>query len=160
MSSQTRSRLRAELGWAPEEQVCVATVGGSSVGGHLLRRVGEAYDAARAAVPGLRMVVATGPRLEADVLPARPGLEVHTYVPELYLQLAACDLAVVQGGLTTTMERAAARTPFIGRCLEYDALSPVTLAAAMVDELDRSVDYRPVESDGAARAAALVAEQL
>src|SRR5680860_566625 len=63
-----RARLRAELGWAADERVCVVTAGGSGVGSHLLRRVGEAYDAARAAVPGLRMVVVTGPRLEADVI--------------------------------------------------------------------------------------------
>ncbi|HEX6248345.1 MAG TPA: alpha/beta fold hydrolase [Nocardioidaceae bacterium] len=178
-----KAQLRAELGWAPDERVCVVTVGGSGVGDHLLRRVGEAYDTVRAAVSGLRMVVVTGPRLEADVLTARPGLEVHTFMPDLYLQLAACDLAVVQGGLTTTMELTAARTPFIyvplrhhfeqnfhvrhrleqygaGRCLEYDVLSPDTLAAAMVAELDRKIDYRQVESDGAERAAVLIAELL
>ena len=33
-------------------------------------------------------------------------------------------------------------------------------AEAMVTEIDRPVDYRPVESDGAARAAALLAELL
>ena len=178
-----RARLRSELGWAPDERVCVVTVGGSSVGVHLLRRIGEACDAARAAVPGLRMVVVTGPRLGADVLAARPGLEVHTFLPDLHLLLAACDLAVVQGGLTTTMELTAAGTPFIyvplrhhfeqnfhvrhrleqygaGRCLEYDELSPETLAVAMVTELDRPVNYRPVESEGAARAAGLVADLL
>ena len=35
------------------------------------------------------------------------------YVPDLYRHLAACDLAVVQGGLTTTMELTAARRPFL-----------------------------------------------
>jgi hypothetical protein len=33
-------------------------------------------------------------------------------VPDLHLHLAACDLAVVQGGLTTTMELTASRRPF------------------------------------------------
>jgi pimeloyl-ACP methyl ester carboxylesterase/predicted glycosyltransferase len=178
-----KQRLRAELGWAPDEQVCVVTVGGSGVGSHLLRRVGEAYDAARAAVPGLRMVVVTGPRLAPDVIPARPGLEVHSYIPDLYRQLAACDLAVVQGGLTTTMELTAAGTPFIyvplrhhfeqnfhvrhrldqygaGRCLEYDAITPDSLARAIAEELGRDTGYRPVESDGAERAARLIADLL
>lgn len=178
-----RAALRADLGWTPDQRVCVVTVGGSGVGRHLLRRVGEAYDAVRDVVPGLRMVVVTGPRLDADVLPPRPGLEVTSYVPDLYRQLAACDLAVVQGGLTTTMELAAAGTPFIyvplrhhfeqnfhvrhrleqygaGRCLEYDELTPDSLAAAVAAELGREHSGRPVETDGADRAADLIADLL
>src|SRR5262249_32768187 len=34
------------------------------------------------------------------------------------------------------------------------------LAAALVAELGRTVDYRPVETDGAARAASLIAELI
>ena len=46
---------------------------------------------------------------------ARPeaGLELHPYVPDLHRHLAACDIAVVQGGLTTCMELTANRRPFI-----------------------------------------------
>jgi hypothetical protein len=46
--------LRAELGWRPDERVCVVTVGGSGVGVPLLRKVIAAYPAARARVLGLR----------------------------------------------------------------------------------------------------------
>ena len=35
------------------------------------------------------------------------------FVPELYRHLAACDLAIVQGGLTTCMELTATRRPFL-----------------------------------------------
>jgi pimeloyl-ACP methyl ester carboxylesterase/predicted glycosyltransferase len=181
---QDRPELRRDLGWSPDEQVCVVTVGGSGVGGHLLRRVSEAYDAARERVPGLRMVVVTGPRLDPDVIAARPGLEVHDYVPDLYRQLSACDLAVVQGGLTTTMELTAARRPFVyvplrhhfeqnlhvrhrldrygaGQCLMYDeARDPDRLARAIADQLDAPVAYRPVDTEGAERTATLLAELL
>ena len=34
-------------------------------------------------------------------------------MPDLYRHLAACDLAVVQGGLTTSMELTASRRPFL-----------------------------------------------
>ena len=34
-------------------------------------------------------------------------------MPDLYRHLAVCDLAVVQGGLTTTMELTANRRPFL-----------------------------------------------
>ena len=36
-----------------------------------------------------------------------------TYVHDLYRHLAACDLAVVQGGLTTSMELTAAAPTFL-----------------------------------------------
>jgi len=45
-----------------------------------------------------------------------------------------------------------------GRRLDYAALDPEYLAEAIVAEMARPVDYRPVETDGAARAAALLAE--
>ncbi len=178
-----REALRAELGWRPDERVCVVAVGGSAVGGHLLRRVVAAYPQARRAVAGLRMVVVTGPRIDPASVPAPPGVQVRGYVPELHRELAACDLAVVQGGLTTTMELVAARRPFLyvplrghfeqqrhvphrlarhraGRRMDYADLTPDRLAAAVAEEIDRPVDYLAVPPDGAQRAAALLAELM
>ena len=54
------------------------------------------------------MVVVAGPRIDPASLPEADGLEVRAYVHNLYRHLAACDLAVVQGGLTTVMELTAA----------------------------------------------------
>jgi predicted glycosyltransferase len=179
-----REELREELGYRPDERVCVATVGGSGVGGSLLRRVLEAFPSAKRAVPDLRMIVVAGPRIDPEALPSFPGLEVRPYVHGLYRHLAACDVAIVQGGLTTCMELTANRRPFVyvplrnhfeqrfhvrhrlerygaGTCLEYDdAADPDRLAEVLVAELARDVDYRPVPTDGAARAAALIAELL
>jgi len=178
-----RQSLRAELGYRPDEQVCLVTVGGSGVGAHLLSRVIDAFPAAKARVPGLRMIVVAGPRIDPDGLPVHEGLEIRAYVHELYRHLAACDLAVVQGGLTTTMELAATGRPFLyfplrhhfeqnfhvrhrlsrygaGRCMDFDASTPDVIAAAIAEEIGREVNYRPVEADGAARAAALIAELL
>jgi pimeloyl-ACP methyl ester carboxylesterase len=178
-----RERLRAELGYRPDEPVCVVTVGGSGVGGALLRKVTAAYPLARRAVPGLRMVVVAGPRIDPAGLPAHEGLEVHAFVPQLYRHLAACDLAVVQGGLSTCMELVANRRPFLyfplahhfeqnfhvahrldryraGRRMDYASSDPDLIAEAIAAELGRPVDYRPVEADGAARAARLIAELL
>jgi len=178
-----RAALRAKLGYAPDEQVCIVTVGGSGVGGNLLRRVIEAFPEAKERVPALRMIVVAGPRIDPATLPAADGLEVRRYVHELYRHLAACDLAVVQGGLTTTMELTTNRRPFLyfplkhhfeqnfhvrhrlsryssGRCMDYDDASPEVIAEAIATEIGRTVNYRPVETDGAARAAALIAELL
>jgi pimeloyl-ACP methyl ester carboxylesterase/predicted glycosyltransferase len=178
-----RDELRQRLGYRPDERVCVVTVGGSGVGGHLLRRVIDAYPEARRRVPGLRMVVVAGPRIDPASLPAADGLEVHAYVHGLYQHLAACDLAVVQGGLTTCMELTAAGRPFLyfplahhfeqnyhvahrldrynaGRRMDFATATPEVIAAAVADEIGRPVDYRPVETDGATRAASLIAELL
>jgi pimeloyl-ACP methyl ester carboxylesterase/predicted glycosyltransferase len=174
---------RAALGYRDGERVCVVTAGGSGVGASLLRRVIAAFPEAKDRVPGLRMIVVTGPRIDPATLPARDGLEIRPYVHELYRHLAACDLAVVQGGLTTTMELTAARRPFLyfplaghfeqnfhvrhrlerygaGRCLDYQTSGPADIAAAIAAEIGREVGYRPVATDGAARAAALLADLL
>ena len=68
---------------------------------------------ARAKLPELRMIVVAGPRIDPASLAAPEGVEVRAFVPDLDRHLAACDLALVQGGLTTCMELAAAGTPFI-----------------------------------------------
>jgi len=44
--------------------------------------------------------------------------------------------------------------------MDFDAVGPDDIAAAIAEEIGREVDYRPVETDGAARAAALLAELL
>ena len=78
----------------------------------------DAFPAARERVPNLRMIVVAGPRIDPASLPdASDGLEVRAYVHDLYQHLAACDLAVVQGGLTTAMELTANKRPFLAsRC--------------------------------------------
>jgi pimeloyl-ACP methyl ester carboxylesterase len=178
-----RDELRGQLGYAPDEQVCVATVGGSGVGGDLLRRLIDAYPQAASQVPGLRMLVVAGPRIDPATLPAPEGVEVRAYVPRLYRHLAASDLAVVQGGLTTCMELTATRRPFIylplrqhfeqnfhvhhrlqahqaGQRMDFSEAQPDALAAALATQLANPADYRPVERDGAARAAAAIAELI
>jgi Glycosyltransferase family 28 C-terminal domain len=110
-----RQELRQRLGYHPDQQVCVVTVGGTGVGAALLRRVIDAFPLARRAVPELRMIVVAGPRIDPASLPAgrQEGLELRAFVPDLYRHLAACDLAIIQGGLTTAMELTANRRPFL-----------------------------------------------
>ncbi len=175
--------LRNELGYGDDETVCVVAVGGSGVGEHLLRRVAAARDAIADRVPGLRMVLVAGPRIDPASLPDRPGLEVRGYVHGLHRHLAACDVAVVQGGLTTTMELVAAGRPFVyvplrhhfeqnlhvahrldrhgaGRRLDWLDADPDTIADAVVQQLARAPAYRPVETDGAERTAELLSALL
>ncbi|HEY3262153.1 MAG TPA: alpha/beta fold hydrolase [Pseudonocardiaceae bacterium] len=178
-----RAALRGELGYGDDEQLCIVTVGGSGVGGHLLRRVIEAFPEAKRRVPALRMVVVTGPRIDPDTLPQRDGLELRAYVHQLYRHLAASDLAIVQGGLTTCMELTANRRPFLyfplahhfeqnfhvahrldrygaGQRLDYATTGPDAIADAIAATIGRTVDCRQVVTDGAARAASMIAELI
>ena len=186
---------RAALGYGDRERVCIVTVGGSGVGAPLLRRVIAAFPQAKEQVPDLRMIVVAGTE-DRSGRPVRSGpagapggrgpldgLEIRPYVADLYRHLAVCDLAVVQGGLTTTMELTANRRPFLyfplghhfeqtihvrhrlgryraGRCMDYETSGPAEIAAAIASEIGREVNYRPVAPDGAARAAALLADLL
>jgi predicted glycosyltransferase len=172
---------RAELGFGDDELVCVVAVGGSGVGRALLEKVITAYPLAKRQLPALRMIAVAGPRIEPAAFPTYPGLEVHGYVDRLYRHLCVCDLAVVQGGLSTTMELAAAKRPFLyfplghhfeqnfhvrhrldrygaGRCMDYATTDPDLLAAAIAEGIGQPVSSREVETDGAARAAQVIAE--
>ncbi|HEY3829054.1 MAG TPA: alpha/beta fold hydrolase [Solirubrobacteraceae bacterium] len=178
-----RAQLRAELGYGEDERICIVTVGGSGVGTDLLRQVIAAFPQAKERIPQLRMIVVAGPRIDPRSLPSTAGLEVLPYVHNLYRQLAACDLAVVQGGLSTTMELTAQKRPFLyfplrrhfeqnfhvrhrlerygaGHCMDYESSPPEQIAAAIAREIGREVSYRDVETDGAANAARRIAELL
>jgi predicted glycosyltransferase len=178
-----REELRHRLGYAEDEVVCVVSVGGSGVGTHLLRRVVASYDEARGAVPGLRMVVVAGPRIDPASLDAPAGVEVHGFLPDLDLHHAACDVAVVQGGLTTTMELTAAGRPFLyfplrhhfeqqvhvrhrlerhraGRAMDYREADPGRIADELASVLKAPTDYVPVPTGGAAKAAEMVLDLI
>jgi predicted glycosyltransferase len=163
--------------------LCVAAVGGSAVGAGLLGRLVAGYESAAAQVPGLRMVAVAGPRVDRESLGAPAGVEVRGYVPDLNRVLAACDVALVQGGLTTGMELVAAGTPFVSfplkrhfeqrihvahrlarhghtRALELEDATPDGIGEAIASALSAPPDYRAVAPGGAARAAARIAELL
>jgi pimeloyl-ACP methyl ester carboxylesterase/predicted glycosyltransferase len=179
----SRADLRRQLGFKQGEKVCVVTVGGSGVGAHLIRRILQSYPIVKARLPELRMVVVAGPRIDPRSLAVPHGVEVHAFVPDLDRRLAACDLALVQGGLTTCMELTAAGTPFIyfplrnhfeqnyhvahrlarynaGRRMDYAKATAELIAQAMIEALATPPDFLPVEAGGAAVAAGMIAELI
>ena len=178
-----RAGLRHRFGYGENEKVCIVTVGGSAVGSSLLRRVIESTAAVRRKLPEMRFVIVTGPRINPSILPCASGVEIHGYVADLHLRLAACDIAVVQGGLTTCMELTAAGVPFIyfplhnhfeqnvhvrhrlnryaaGRCLDYTQTSAEDIAHAIVSMVGRPVRYHSVETKADSRAAQLLLDLL
>jgi pimeloyl-ACP methyl ester carboxylesterase/predicted glycosyltransferase len=175
--------LRAKLGYRQGETLAIAAVGGTSVGRHLLHKIAAAFPYMKRHVPNLRLVLVTGPRLAGEPFVPVPGLEVKSYVHNLYEHLACCDIALVQGGLSTCMELVATRRPFLSfplrrhfeqmihvqrrlrnygaECaLDYSEVTPESLANTVLDILHKPVSYRPVEIDGASRAAQIIAQVL
>ena len=104
-------------------------------------------------------------------------------MPALYKHLAACDLAVVQGGGTVTLELTALRRPFVyvpieGHCeqevyvadrlsrhqagvrLRQSATSPTQLAEVIVANMGAPVRWPRIPVNGARVAAEAVRELL
>jgi predicted glycosyltransferase len=176
-------KVRARLGYQRDEKIAIASVGGTGVGGHLLRKIAQAFPRMKRQVPELRMILVAGPRLSPDAFPKLDGLEVRPYVHNLFEHLACCDLALVQGGLSTCMELVATRRPFLSfplqrhfeqcvhvrkrldnygadRAVGYGVLAPEALAERALAAMHEPVRYKPVETDGAARAAQRIAQVL
>jgi UDP:flavonoid glycosyltransferase YjiC (YdhE family) len=125
------------------------------------------------------MKLICGPRLPQDLLNVPSGIKVEAYVPDLYKHFAACDLAVVQGGGSTTLELTALRRPFIYFPLEehfeqqicvagrlerhkagikmmYHRTSPKFLADTILAHIGEEVNWKSVPTDGTQMAAKLI----
>jgi pimeloyl-ACP methyl ester carboxylesterase/predicted glycosyltransferase len=180
---QDPEALRARLGYGTGYPLLFAAVGGTGVGRNLLERVVDGFGLLRETMPEARMVMVTGPRIEPDDLPNVPGLEKRAYVHNLFEHLACADAAIVQSGLSTTMELVATRRPFAyvplrkhweqqnyvtyrlrhygaRNRLEYADLTPRRVAETLQGLVGSSVTYREVPRDSARRAAAQIATLL
>jgi pimeloyl-ACP methyl ester carboxylesterase/predicted glycosyltransferase len=178
-----RAALRRRLGYRDDERVILVSVGGTRAGRHLLQKCATAFATLAGRLPDTRMILVAGPRLESIEVPPGARIEVKPFVPNLFEHHAAADLAIVQGGLSTTMELAALRTPFLyfplrnhfeqqlhvarrlsrlgaGLRLDFDATTAEALGAIIADRLGRPASWAPVRADGTERAATLLAGLL
>jgi pimeloyl-ACP methyl ester carboxylesterase/predicted glycosyltransferase len=174
--------LRRELGLDPGPLI-VGAVGGSGVGLPLLQRIAAGFERLRRDIPEARLLLVCGPRIDPRAIEPVSGMHAVGYVHDLFRTLACCDLAVVQGGLTTGMELIANRRPFISVPLRghfeqnghvayrlgrygappptpYEETSPERLAELMAARLAADADYLPIAPGGAARAADLLLSTL
>jgi UDP:flavonoid glycosyltransferase YjiC (YdhE family) len=178
-----KATLRRELGYRDGERVILVSVGGTTVGRSLLRKCAEAFALVAPRLPDTRMILVAGPRLAPEELPQGPQIEVRPFVPHLFRHHAAAHLAIVQGGLTTTMELAALKTPFLyfplrnhfeqnlhvarrlerlgaGVRMDYDRTTVEELGDAILDHLGKPVHHREAPSGGTERAARMIANLL
>ena len=183
--SPTARRCAPSSATAPDEQVCVVAAGGSARRHPPApTRVAAAFPEARRRVPAAaddrRRRPAHRPGARS---PTATGVEVHGYVHRLYRQLAACDLAITPRRPLDDdgADRRRATVPLLpaaratsSRTTTSPTASTATAPAAgwttrpgrttsprrSPQEIGREPRYRPVDDDGAARAAALIAELL
>jgi pimeloyl-ACP methyl ester carboxylesterase/UDP:flavonoid glycosyltransferase YjiC (YdhE family) len=178
-----KAALRHALGFREGERVILVSAGGTRVGASFLRKCAEAFALVAPALPDTRMILVAGPRLSPDELPRHPRIDTRSFVPELFRHHAAAHLAIVQGGLTTTMELAAFQTPFLyfplrnhfeqhfhvarrldrlgaGVRMDYDGTSAEALGAAIVEHLGKPVHYGDAPAGGTERAARMIANLL
>jgi UDP:flavonoid glycosyltransferase YjiC (YdhE family) len=176
-----RAELRRRLGYRPDPLV-VAAIGGTAIGKELLELCGAAFAELRKRIPSLQMVLVAGPRLAAESLRVPREIAVRAFVPDLYQHFAACDVAIVQGGATSTMELAALRRPFLyfplpghseqagvarnlrrrgaGVEMRRAETTPDSLAERIAGLLGREAGWPAIPADGAGRAADLIVSLL
>lgn len=177
-----KAEIRAQLGYG-QEKLIICAVGGTSIGRELLELCGKSYPFMKERIPDVRMVLITGPRIASASIDIPAGVEVREYVPSLYRHLAACDIAVVQAGGTTTLELTALKKPFLyfpieghceqekcvaGRLLRHRAgikmrlseSSPEMLAERVISNIGKEVNYATIPVDGAHQAAKCITQLL
>jgi len=175
-----RDQLRHELGYE-DEVVVTCAVGGTSIGRELLELCGRAFPLVNARIPDLHMIAVAGPRIPSESLDLPEGVERYGMIDGLWRHMAASDLAVVQGGGTTTLELEALRVPFLyfpvphqseqeitiatrlsrhgaGVRMDLTTASPEELADVIVANVGARVSYKPIPVAGAKLAAQRILE--
>ncbi len=174
-----RQGIREDLGFLLEDKILIVAVGGTSVGRPLIEKCLDAQKSLQGKIPGLRTQVLCGPRIDPESFSRCENVEFKTYVSDPIKLYAACDLAIIQGGLSTAMELTALNRPFLyfplkshfeqqdfvpfrlnrynaGVRMDFDATSPENLAGVIAENIGKSVNYHPVNTDGAKKAASMI----
>jgi UDP:flavonoid glycosyltransferase YjiC (YdhE family) len=180
-SYSDKQEIRKKLGYN-DKSLLICSIGGTAIGKELLELCGKAFLIVKERIPALHAVFVMGPRLSADSINLPEGIEVKGFVPRLSEHFAACDLAIVQGGATSTLELTALRRPFIyfplkGHCeqanvsrilsqrgagvmLRLSKTGPDLLAEQIIKLLGTNVTYPDIPKDGAQKAAQALVKLL
>lgn len=172
-----KKKVRNDLGYG-DHPLIVCAIGGTSIGRDLLELCNRTYPILAMKIKGLKMILVAGPRLQPDGINILPGVEIKGFVPDLYQYFAACDLAIVQGGFSSTLELTALRRPFIffpikghseqeyvakrllrhhaGIRMEYDETTPDSLADQVLLNIGEPVSYKTLNTEGAQDAAEVI----
>ena len=172
-----KREVRKKLGYG-ENPLIICSIGGTSIGKDLLDLCNRTYPILKSKIKQLHMVLVTGPRLATNNIDALPGVEIRGFIPDLYQHFAACDLAIVQGGFSSTLELTALRRSFIffpieghseqeyvakrlgrhnaGIRMDYSKTTPASLADQVLVNFNKSVSFKALNTDGAQNAAEII----
>jgi UDP-N-acetylglucosamine:LPS N-acetylglucosamine transferase len=172
-----KHEIRKKLGYG-DDPLLICSLGGTSIGKELLELCGQAYPIVKEKITNLHAVFVTGPRLSSQSLTLPEGVTIKGFIPRLYEHFAACDLAIVQGGATSTFELTALQSPFIyfpikGHCeqanvsrilsqrgagikLSLSKTTPELLADLIIKTMGSKVIYPELPKNGAQKAAELI----
>ena len=177
-----KAKIRQKLGYGKEPLLICAT-GGTLAGNILVELCGKAYTILKKDIPDLRMVAVCGELFGTKPPVVPDGVELHTYIPDIYEHYAVCDIAVIVGGGTTTVELTALRRPFIyfplenqfdqqlyiserltrqgaGIRMRYYDTTPESLAETIRHNIRKEATWPPIKTDGAQNAAAIIHRML
>ncbi len=175
-----KSEIRIKLGYGNEPLVICAT-GGTGIGRELLELCSRAYPLIKKEISDIRMLCVCGELLGLNPPEVSEEVELHKFIPDIYQHYAACDLAVVVGGGTTTIELTALRKPFIffpledqfdqqiyvseriarhkaGVRMEFHQTTPEMLAQEIIKNIGKKLETSPIPLDGAKEAASIISE--
>ena len=178
-----RQAIRSDLGFSSEDKILLVAVGGTSIGRPLIDKILEALPILKEKTSAIRTIILCGPRIEPESFGRIEGVEFQPFIPDPVKLYASCDLAVIQGGLSTAMELTALARPFLyfplknhfeqqhfvklrlerykaGMRMDFDNTTPAQLAEAIAGNIGTTANYKPVNGDGAKRAAVMIAELL
>lgn len=177
-----KAKIRKKLGYGKNPLIICAT-GGTSAGKEMLEICGNAYTILKDDIPDLEMICVCG-ELFDRIPPALPsGVTLFSHIPDLFEHYAACDMAVVVGGGTTTTELTALKKPFIyfplenqfdqqlyvadrlkrhnaGIKMKYADTTPELLARTIKSGIFDKADYQPISITGAKKAAGFIDQML
>jgi len=174
-----RLLIREKLGIPATTKLILVTVGGTSAGRLLIERYLDARKHLVKKVPDLQTIILCGPRIESTSFGVCENVEFKPFVSDPIQYFAACDLAVIQGGLSTSMELTALGRPFIyfplenhfeqqefvpfrldrynaGHRMAFEGTNAEDLAHAVIQNLGETVKYKDVDNDGAKKAASMI----
>jgi predicted glycosyltransferase len=166
--------MKSRLGYG-QGPLIICSVGGTAIGEGLLNLCSRTYRILKEQLPELQMVLICGPRIDPNSIMVTEGIQIKGYVPKLYEHFSACDLAIVQGGGTSTTELVALGKNFLyfpleehfeqklvsdklerigaGVKMSFSEMDENTLSKAVLKNLGRTVDYPKIKIDGAVKAA-------
>ncbi len=172
-----RKKVREMLGY-DDNPLIICGIGGTSIGRNLLELCNNTYPVLKSKDNSLRMILVTGPRLDLTDFSPAEGVEIRGFVPDLFKHFAACDLAIVQGGFSSTLELTSLRRPFIyfpieghseqeyvakrldrhkaGIRMNYSETTPDVLANQILIHMAKPANYHTLNTNGAEDAAHII----